>query len=865
MDPLAATVLLCNGLRDPLGVDTPRPRLSWRCEDTGRLGARQTAYRLRAAWSDAALDASPCWDTGWVESGDCIQVPWQGPALAAAQAVSWQVMLRDEGGAAGPWSGIARWEMGLLEPGDWRAQWIGADTRVRANPSGEQPAPFLRREFTLPGPVVSARAWVCGLGWHELWINGRRVGNEELSPAFTRYDARALYVTHDVTAFLRTGANAVGAVLGTGWYDHTAGDVWDFKQAPWRDQPKVILRLRALLADGSTAEVVSGPGWTWRHGAILADALRNGEHYDARQELGGWSAPGLDPAGWKPVSLVPSPGGRLSSQQMPPIRVTETMAPAAVREPGPGVFVVDLGRIIAGRARIRVQGAAGSTVSLRYAERIKETGDIDPSGLDSMTKTGTFQSDTYVLKGTGTEEWEPRFAYHGFQYVQVKGWPGTPRVQDVDGRAVHTDLAPRGEFTCSEPLINAIHEIAKRSTLYNYHGFPTDCPQREKNGWTGDAHLSAEQALFNFDMDTAYRKWMTDLRDCQRASGQVPAVVPTGGWGFRFCSGPAWDSAALLIPWYLHVYRGDTAVLEEHYECMRRYVDFLGTMAEDFLVDFGLGDWCPPEWKPSVIWDPTYRCPTVVTDTAYYAVDARIVAASARALGRAGEAERYDALAARVRAAFRARFLDTTTGTVTGSCQASVACALYQGMVDQEEKPRVIERLVQTVEAADRHIDCGILGAKYIMHALTDAGRLDLAWAMATQTTYPGWGEWIARGATTMWETWNGDASRNHHMYSDVDAWFWRGLAGLAPDPEAPGFRHFTVTPGLAPGLTHVKARHLSPYGWIEVEWKRDAERFTLDLAVPPGCRATVRLPSVSTPPVKRDSGRHRFVETLRG
>ncbi len=891
MAPLTATLLRCNDLRDPLGVDTPRPLLGWTpaSQGTGARGERQSAYHLRAAWSAADLDERPCWDTGWVESDRSVQVPWAGPALPSRQAVTWKVKLRDGQGAEGPWSAPASWEMGLLSPADWTARWIAADTKSRENPATEQPAPYFRTEFTLAGRPVAGRAWVCGLGWYELHVNGARSGDGELQPAFTRYDARALYVTHDITPLLREGRNALGTVLGTGWYDHTATDVWDFKQAPWRDQPKLILQVHVRLADGTETTVISSPAWRWQHGPIVADALRNGEQYDACRELTGWDEPGYDQSGWHPVRITQSPGGLLASQQMTPIRVSETIVPVSVNEPGPGVFVFDLGRNITGRARIRAQGKRGSAVVLRYAEKLKDTGDIDQSNIDTMTKSGSFQADSYAFKGTDVEEWESRFSSHGFQYVQAKGWPGRPTAADLDGRAVHTDFEPRGEFSCSLPLLNAIHEACRRSTLYNYHGFPTDCPQRERNGWTGDAQLSAEQALFNFDMDSAYRKWMADIRDCQRPSGQIPAIVPTGGWGFRFGSGPAWDSAALLIPWYLYVYRGDAALLDEHYECMRRYVEFLGTMENGGIVDFGLGDWCPPEWKPSVIWNPTYRCPAALTDTAYYAVDARILSAAARVTGRADDAERYDALARRIRSAFRGKFLDTATGKVVGDCQASHSCALYQGMVDPAEKPRVLERLVETVEKAGRHIDTGMLGAKYVMHSLTDAGRVDLAWAMATQTTWPGWGDFIRRGATTLWETWSGDSSRNHHMFSDIGAWFYRGLAGLAPDPAEPGFRHFTLTPRPVGDLALVTARHRSPYGWIEVEWRAQGTVFELDLTVPVGCHATVLVPAADGSPVhesgaalagrpgipgseparggtcriETESGRYRFSSTL--
>ncbi len=689
-----------------------------------------------------------------------------------------------------------------------------------------------------------ARAYVCGLGWHELYLNGIRVGSNQLDPAFTRYDVRALYVTHDVTSLLRKGRNAIGAVLGTGWYDQHAADSWSFQHAPWRDPPKLIAQVHARLSSGQEVVVGTSPQWRWSRGPILYDVMRSGERYDARLEMRGWADPGYDDGDWRPVCCAAPPGGRLVSQQMPPMRVTETITPIAVNEPGPGVFIVDMGRVMAGRSRIRLAGKAGQRVTLKYAEKTKGNGDIDPSNIDSLTRGGEFQTDAYTCRGQGTEEWEPRFSTHGFRYVQLKGWPGRPTPADIDGRAVHTDLAGRGSFSCSNGLLDAIQECCRRSTLYNYHGFPTDCPQRERNGWTGDAHCSAEQALLNFDMDAAYRKWMADIRDCQRSSGQIPAIVPTGGWGFTIGSGPAWDSAAILIPWYLYLYRGDVALLEEHYDCMRRYVEYLGVMEVDGIIDIGLGDWCPPEWHPSVVWEPTYRCPVALTDTAYYHVDARILCSVAGILGRTADQERYAALAQRIRQAFRARFLEAATGRVTGDCQASLACALDTGMVEPSERGAVVARLVESVEAAGRHVDAGMLGAKLLMRSLTDAGRVDLAYAVATQTTYPGWGEWIQRGATTLWETWAGDSSLNHHAFSDISAWFYRALAGLQPDEAEPGFRHFVVRPHPVGDLRWVKARHTSPYGSVSVDWECRDGIFDLDLTVPVGARATVQLPA---------------------
>ena len=845
----AIAELTCNYLRNPLGVETPTPRLSWVLQSRER-GQRQTAYRILVASSREALDRDQgdLWDSGTVESDQSIHVPYAGAPLRSRQACFWKIKARDCNGRETPWSKPAAWEMGLLQADDWQAQWI-AGSRSGPGEADPPPAPMLRCAVALDKPVASARAYVCGLGYYEMYINGSKIGNDVLAPGFTRYDRTAFYQTHDVTDALCTGANALGVILGNGWYNCFTKEVWDFQQAPWRDHPKLLLQLHVRFADGEERVIASDTQWRCSTGPIVFDGLRNGETYDARLEKPGWTQPDFDDADWAPAVVVPGPGGALRSQQMTPIRVNQTIEPVSVREVRPGVWVYDLGQNIAGWAQLEVNGPPGTVVTLKYAEKLSDDGDADQSNIVGFIKSGDCQTDRYILKGEGVETWEPRFTYHGFQYVQVTGFPGTPTLGNLRGRVVHTAFETRGSFECSHDLLNAIQRCAQWSTLGNYHGIPTDCPHREKNGWTGDAQLSAEQVLLNFDPATAYRKWMADFRDAQRPSGQLPGIVPTGGWGFNWGSGPAWDSAAILIPWYLYLYCGDVAILDEHYECMKRYVDYMTTMATDHIVEFGLGDWCPPSGDPN-----GHPCPTIVTDTAYYYMDTLTVARAATLLGETADAQRYEQLAAAVRAAFRERFLDLQTGRVTGDSQTSMGCALYQGLVDPGEQEKVLAALVDAVEDKNRHIDCGILGAKYVMHALTELGRADLAFAMATQTDYPSWGHWIEQGATTLWEQWSGVSSRNHHMFSDISAWFYKGLAGINPDPAAPGFRHIIFRPNPVGGITWVRAWHRSPYGRIDCNWTAGDGRFGLDVTIPPNCTATA-LMATNDPDSVRESG----------
>ncbi len=830
--------LKCNHVTNPIGVDTEIPMLGWELT-SGDNGQCQTAFRILAASRPDLLmeGKADLWDTGWVDSDTSIGIPYGGKPLESRQQCWWKAAVKDRYSRRTDWSEAAFFEMGLLHEHDWNAKWIcsplgGTDVDHAV------PVPLFRKTFFVEKKVVSARAYVCGLGYYELYINGMKIGDDVLSPAFTRYDKTVLYNSYDITEAFDLGENVIGVMLGNGWYNCFTSEVWDYRQAPWRHHPKLIIQVHITLAGGDELTVISDSGWKVSAGPIIFDGLRNGEFYDARLEKPGWNRQGYDDGEWKKARISRSPGGLLKSSQMPPIKVTGTIKPVGLKQIKPEIWVYDFGQNISGWAQITVSGLSGTEIMLKYAEKLTEDGLIDQTNINIYVNSGEFQTDKYILKGGGLETWEPRFTYHGFQYVQVEGFPGTPTLADLSGRVVHTALDSFGSFECSDELLNKIQQCARWSTLTNYHSIPTDCPHREKNAWTGDASLSAEQVLLNFNPLTAYTKWMNDFRDVQRPSGQLPGIVPTGGWGYNWGSGPAWDSAIILIPWYMYLYCGDKSILETMYGNMEKYIDYMASMSDGYIVDFGLGDWCPPGSGPEYS-----ACPSAVTDTAYYYADAVIAARIAEILEKPDDKAMYSKLADNIRNAFRREFLDVTTGNVTGECQTSMATALYQGLVNEDEKQKVFERLVEQVEKANRHIDCGILGAKYVMHSLNDLGRADLAYAIAEQTDYPGWGYWIVQGATTLWETWIGNSSRNHHMFSDISAWFYKGLAGINPDPEEPGFKHTILRPNPVEGLYWVKCRHKSPYGWIECNWKVEEGLFSIDIIIPVNCHAVLYPP----------------------
>lgn len=833
MATMKPTELKCEYLVNPIGIDAERPRLSWALE-SARRAERQTAYQVQVASSEGALagDRPELWDSGKVESAETLQVEYAGTPLVSGQRCLWRVRSWDRDGRPSAWSRAATWEMGILRPEDWHGTWIARTTSTEY-----APAPLLRRAFRLAGEVRRARAYVCGLGYQELRVNGRKVSDHVMDPGYTRYDRRALYVTYDVTEALRPGQNALGVMLGTGWYNVHTRAVWNFHGAQWRAAPKLLLELRVEYADGRTETIGSDDAWRTSTGPIVYDSIYGGETYDARLEKPGWDAPDYDDSAWEPAVRAEAPGGAVSAQAMPPIRVLHTLRPTRLTEPRPGVWVFDMGRNFAGRARLRARGPAGARVTMRYGERLAADGTLDVSRiaahLEQTDPPQRFQTDEYVLKGGATETWQSRFTYHGFQYVQVTGYPGTPTVESLEGLEQHTDVPAAGEFHCSNPLLNRIWDNGRWSYWSNLQSIPTDCPHREKNGWTGDAHLAAEQAIYSFLPAAAYTKWVQDLADEQRESGELPGIVPTGGWGYEWGNGPAWDSAFLLIPRYMRLYYADTRILARHYEGMKRYVDYLTRRADEGIVSIGLGDWCPYETDT----------PVAVTSTGYYYVDARIVAEAAALLGKGEDARRYGALAESVRQAFMRRFYDPKTGQVANGSQTALSCALYQGLAGPQERPRIEANLAAAVERRGGHIDAGILGAKYLLHALTDSGRADLAYRVAAQRDLPSWGHWIEQGATTLWEDWGGGASLNHIMFGDICAWFYSALAGIRPDPSAPGFARIVLKPHVVGDLTSVRAVHHSLRGRIESTWEAREGTFEWRLHLPANTESTVWVP----------------------
>ncbi len=853
---LTVTDLRCEYLANPLGIDAPQPRLSW-IVDSKQRSQVQSAFQIIVSTNEAQLKSSvgELWDTGRIAADQTLLIAYGGRPLTSGQRAWWKVKVWDAAGNESV-SEPAFWEMGLLTPQDWPAQWI-----ARTSDTNSRPAPYLRRTFNLTAKIKRARAYICGLGYYELHINGKIVGDRLLDPAYTRFDKRVFYSTYDVTEDLRRGKNAMGVILGNGWYNVQTLAVWGFDHAPWRSVPKLLMELRVEYADGYVETFVTDNQWKTSSGPIMFDSIYGGETYEARLEQPDWDKAEFDDSTWAPAKVVAPPGGRLVAEMIPPIKAFEVLKPVKIMEPAPGVFVFDFGQNLAGYADLTVHGAAGTSVVMKYGERLATNGLLDRAEIQQhVVKLDTnqlFQTDTYVLKGEGKESWHPRFVYHGFQYIEMTGFPGKPSAENLQAVFVHSAVPVAGEFECSNPLLNKIWRAARWSYLSNLQGIPTDCPHREKNGWTGDAHLAAEQGLLNFAPQTVYAKWIDDLGDEQRPSGELPGIVPTSGWGYKWGNGPAWDSAFLLIPFYLYQYCGDTKPLRDHYDGMKRYVDYLTSGTKDGIVDIGLNDWAPYDTKT----------PADITSTAYYYRDARIVAMAANMVGNQSDALGYLELAASIKGAFLKKFYQPETGSYGNGSQTSLSCALYQGLVDPENKARVVSNLVANIEARNGHIDTGILGAKYVLNVLLENGRADVAYRVASQKDLPGWGWWIEQGATTLWEEWNGSGSRNHIMFGDISAWFYKALAGINPDPASPGFKHFIIKPNVLGDLTYARASYNSVRGRIASEWSIDKDAFRLKVIIPANTTATVFMPNADPGKVmegKNPAGKTDGVKFLR-
>jgi alpha-L-rhamnosidase len=780
-------------------------------------------------------------------SSDSVDVVYGGPAMHSAQRCFWSVRVWDNHGHVSGWAPAAWWEMGLLGASDWTgARWIMG--------AASQSAPLLRTGLTLSKPIAQARLYISAGGYYLASINGQRVGNVVLDPGFTAYHKRILYSTYDVTDRLHQGANALGVMLGRGFYSiDTSRQILWWDHAPWLSRaPILFAKLDVTYSDQTHAIVVSGTDWNTHSGPSTSDSIYRGETYDARLAMIGWDTPGYDAGSWASAQAATAPAGNLQAQMAEPMRVVNTFKATSITQPKPGVYVYKFPIMLAGWARLTVSGAAGTTVVLRLGEALNKDGTVNNAGDPGITP-GEIQKYEYTLSGSGTETWEPQFSYAGFQFVQVDGFPGTPTANSVVAREVHSDVPTIGSFSSSNPLLNEIHELCKRAVLNNLHSIPTDTPAYEKRGWGGDALLYSAQAVDNFGMQRFFTKWMYDLADSQDKNNDIADIAP----GLSEAMEPSWSSAFVGIPWRLYLEYGDRGVLSTHYDPMKRYVDFLSSKATNHLIAGFYGDWV----SPGFVHPP--EGPDLLASANYYR-DALLLSKMAGVVGRPDDEATYSKLAAAIKESFNSTYLDAAAGVyrtnkLAGYRQTSSAVPLEFGMVPPEQAAAVFSNLVADVQHRDNHLNTGAFGTAALLPALTKDGQVNLAYAIAAQKSYPSWGYWVSQGATSAIEVWEYAEARSHdHAFlGSVDDWFFKYLAGI--QPAAPGYNEIDIRPYLPSGLDSASGSIQTPLGLISSSWTRGTgDAVVFKVVIPANATANVWVPGRNSP-VRAGSGSYTY------
>jgi alpha-L-rhamnosidase len=744
------------------------------------------------------------------------------------------------------------------QDGGWSAQWIREDRPPYADEEaffGDDPAPLLRKEFDTGGRKIKrATVRVTGLGYYELYVNGKRVGDHELDPGWTVYDKRVFYSTFDVTKAMRRGRNAAGIILGNGWRNPLPLRMWN-RYNP-RDVlavglPGAIMQLDIEYADGTKASIVTDLSWKTAPSPLLRNSVYLGEVYDARLEQTGWATAGFDDSGWKSAVLADPPKGALQAQPMPPIRAGEDIAPVNITQPKSGVYIADFGINMAGRVELRCSGPAGTRITVRYGELLYPDGTLNPmTGVCGQLKNSelpegskqpvtAWQEDVYILRGHGREVWHPRFTFHGFRYAEITGFPGPPERRNIVAQPLHTDVPSVGEFECSNKMFNRIHEITRQTLLSNLHSVESDCPHREKFGYGGDIVAAVGMALANFDMGAFYAKVVRDFGDDVRPNGGFTETAPFVGIdseGLGEGSGPiGWGTAHPLLLWELIRYHGDTQLAEEQYAAAMRWIALLHSKAVDGLLKNGIGD------HESLV-----EKDTTVSGTAFYYWNVALMARVARVLGKTDDAARLDGEAAAIAKTFDEKLYDPATGRYGLGTQACQAFALYLGLAPEAHRPPALDALKADIAAQGNALTTGIFGTRFMLHALTDMGEGELAYKIADRRAFPGWGHMIEKGATTLWEHWeysDNTFSHNHPMFGSVDEWFYKELAGIQPAPDAVGFDKIIIRPRILGGLKWAKANYQSVRGPVASAWKIRGGKLRLNVTVPTNAHAEIFVP----------------------
>ncbi len=844
----------CEYAANPLGVETPQPRFTWVLQSSQR-GQLQSAYHILVATSQdkLAADIGDQWDSGKQASDQSVNVTYQGSPLTSAQRCYWKVRCWDSSGRVSPWSQPAWFEMGLLKPDDWKANWIGIDSKTAPNEPGNAPAPLLRKCFPISKPIRRARAYISGIGWSELYLNGRKIGDRLLDPAITDYARHVLYVVHDVTRQLTQGSNAVGVVLGNGWYSNHKHFT---EYGKWGDSPRLLLQINVEFADGTAMTVASDETWKASTGPILRNDIYGGEIYDARLEKPGWHTTAYDDSGWAHAVAKKPPGGQLTAQLMPPIKALETINPVKLTNPKPGIYVYDLGQVFAGWARLRVKGPAGAKVTIKYSERIlSDTGLLDER---IFCYPGLKSTDEYTLKGDPQGEvYSPTFAFHPVRYVQIAGYPGSPTPDDLQGIVVHTAEDLAGDFHCSNDLLNQVHRNAARTLRNALFGMPMDCIYREPISYV---YLSGVYSVLSArkHMPLFWTKWLRDVRDTQDQKGAISAIVPCYSVSQL---DTAFGGIYPVLVWYCHQCFADDRILTEHYDAMKKWVDYLASLApDDLMVKGTYGDHMAPGESPGKEEYISKETPPPLIWTAYYYLDVSVMARAAHVLHKADDARHYAELARRIREAFNDKWFDRKRNQYASGTQTSNLVPLAIGLVPETADQAVIENVVNDItDKYHGRFHAGDIGVTCMIDTFADHGHTGLLYKLATATTYPGWGYMVKQGATTIWESWGRSwphSTRERHesmiMFCSIEKLFYEDLAGIrgpafhATHYTPSGYRHITIRPHVVGDLQNASASVKTVRGILSSAWNRTDDGITLDVTIPVNAQAKISVPKLA-------------------
>lgn len=838
---------------NPVGIDRTHPRFSWEIMSDER-NTMQTAFRIKAATTKGELESAKnlIWDTGKRLSDQSILIDYSGPALTSGQRVWWQVKIWDNKGRESEWSDIAYWEMGLLDTTDWIASWIEPDLNEADTISS--PCPYLRREFKLNGKVREARIYATCHGLYQLSLNGTRVSDALFTPGWTSYSKRLQYQVFDVTDQVNSGKNALGVILGDGWYRGFL--VWEGHRNHYGKKVGLLLQMKITYEDSTVEYIVTDKNWKASTGPILKSDIYNGETYDARLEMNGWDRAGFNDRDWHDVVIRDFSKVNLVASEGPPVRITSTIQPVRKIITPDGDLVFDLGQNMVGWVRLKLSGAAGTKITLKHAEVLDKEGNFYTKNLRAAKA-----EDQYIFKGEGIETFEPHFTFHGFRYIKVEDYPGDIEPENISGRVIYSDMAPAGEFECSDSLVNQLQKNIQWGLRGNFLDVPTDCPQRdERLGWTGDAQAFAPTACFNRDAASFYTKWMKDFIADQNDDGSVPWVVPMvlrGGAGTGWSQGygaTGWADAAIIVPWTIYQAYGDTGILGTQYNSMKAWVEFMRKQSGEsclFNKGFHFGDWLAFATTQS-------DYPGATTDkdliaTAYYYHSTDLLQKIADILDKKADAKDYSQLMAKIKNAFQHEFI-TPSGRLSSNTQTAYVLALAFNLVPDDLRASAAQRLADDVKKFG-HITTGFLGTPLICQVLTANGYPDLAYMLLFRKKYPSWLYPVTRGATTIWERWDGIRpdgtfqdpgmnSFNHYAYGAVGNWLYTNVAGLSTDPGYPGYKRIIIKPYVTDRLTFAKASYHSVHGLIISEWQCTDKKLKIHVVIPANTTALIEIPA---------------------